>query len=63
MQDTFSNVGLLFRDEKSMTVQKIFTMVSKRLQETRLHYKDKSLGNLSVVLMGTLSSCHLSAIL
>ena len=36
----------------SMTCQKTFTMVSKRLQETRPHYKDKSFGNISVVLMG-----------
>ena len=34
-----------------MAGQKIFTMVSKRLQETRPHYKDKSFGNLSVVLL------------
>ena len=52
MQDTFSNVGLLFIDEKSTVGEKIFTMVSKRLQETRPHYKDKSFGNLSVVLLG-----------
>ena len=36
----------------SMTGQKTFTTVSKRLQETRPHYKDKSFGNISVVLMG-----------
>ena len=35
----------------SMTGQKTFTMVSKRLQETRQHYKDKSFRNSSVVLM------------
>ena len=39
----------------SMTGQKPFTMVSKRLQETRPHYKDKSFGNISVVLMGALN--------
>ena len=39
--DTFSNVGLLVVDEKSKAVQKIFTMVSKCLHETRPHYKDK----------------------
>ena len=52
MHDTVSSVGLLFIDEKSMTGQKIFTMVSKRLQETRPRYKDKSIGNLSVVPFG-----------
>ena len=36
----------------SMTGKKTFTMVSKRLQETRPHYKDKSFGNISVLLMG-----------
>ena len=36
----------------SMTGQKTFTMVSRRLRETRPHYKDKSFGNISVVLMG-----------
>ena len=36
----------------SVTGQKTSTMVSKRLQETRPHYKDKSFGNISVVLMG-----------
>ena len=41
IQETFSMAG-----------QKTFTMVSKRLQETRPHYKDKSFGNISVVLMG-----------
>ena len=38
----------------SVTGQKTVTMVSKRLQETRPHYKDKSFGNTSVVLMGAL---------
>ena len=52
MHDTFSNVGILFIDEKSMVGQKIFTMVSKHLQEARPRYKDKSFGNLSVVLLG-----------
>ena len=33
MHDTFSNVGILFIDEKSMVCQKTFTVVSKRLQE------------------------------
>ena len=35
MQDTFSNGGLLFIDEKSMTGQKTFTVVRIRFQETR----------------------------
>ena len=52
MQDTFSNVGILFIDEKNMVGQKTFTMVTKRLREARPHYKDKSFGNLSVVLLG-----------
>ena len=52
MQDTFTNVGILFIDEKSMIGQKTFTMVSKRLQEARPHYKDKPFGNLSVILSG-----------
>ena len=52
MQDTFSNVGILFIDEKNMVGQKTFTMVTKRLQEARPRYKDKSFGNLSVVLLG-----------
>ena len=55
LQDTFSNVGLFFIDEKSMAGQKIFTMVSKCLKETRPHYtlyKDRPFGNLSVVLFG-----------
>ena len=51
-QDTFTNVGILFIDEKSMVGQKTFTMVSKRLQEARPHYKDKPFGNLSVILLG-----------
>ena len=33
MQDTFCNIGSLFIDEKSMTGQKIFTMVCKGPQE------------------------------
>ena len=41
MRDTFSNAGILFIDKNSMVGQKIFTMVSKRLQEARPHYKDK----------------------
>ena len=52
IQDTFSNGGLLFIYEKSMAGQKTFTIVSKRLQETRPHYKDKSFGHISVVLLG-----------
>ena len=52
MHDTFSNVGILFIDEKSMVGLKTFTMVSKRLQEARPHYKDKPFGNRSVVLLG-----------
>ena len=52
MHATFSNVGILFIDEKSMVGQKTFTMVSKRLQEARSHYKDKPFGNSSVVLLG-----------
>ena len=49
----------------SMTGQKTFTMVSKRLQETRPHYKDKSshLGIFRWSSWGTSSSCHQSAIL
>ena len=39
-------------DEKSMVGQKILTMVGKRIQEGRPHYKDKPFGNLSVVLLG-----------
>ena len=35
-----------------MVGQKIFTMISKSLQEARPHYKDKRFGNLSVVLLG-----------
>ena len=34
MQDTFSNVDILFIDEKRMVGQKILTMVSERIQET-----------------------------
>ena len=45
--ETFSNGGLLFIDEKSMTGQKTFTVVRKRLQETRPNDKDKSFGNIS----------------
>ena len=52
MHNTFSNVGILFIDEKIMVGQKQFTMVSKRLQEARPHYKYKSFGNRSVVLLG-----------
>ena len=52
IQETFSNGGLLFIYENTMAGQKTFTMVSKRLQKTRPHYKDKSFGNISVVLMG-----------
>ena len=52
MQDTFSNIGSLFVEEKSRTGQKIFTMVSKRPQEACPHYKDKLFGNLSVILLG-----------
>ena len=52
MHDTFSNVGILFIDEKSMAGQKTFTMVSKRFQKARPHYKDKPFGNRSVVLLG-----------
>ena len=47
IQETFSNGGLLFIDEKSMTGQKTFTVVKKRRQETRINYKDKSFGNIS----------------
>ena len=39
-QEKISNGGLLFIDEKSMTGQKTFTVVRKRLQETRPNYKD-----------------------
>ena len=39
-QEKISNGGLLFLDEKSMTGQKTFTVVRKRLQETRPNYKD-----------------------
>ena len=46
-QEQISNGGLLFIDEKSMTGQKTFTVVRKRLQETRPNYKDKSFGNIS----------------
>ena len=42
---------LLVIDEKRMAGQNIFTTVTKRLQETRPHYKDKSFGNLSMVLL------------
>ena len=52
MQDTFSNIGILFIEEKRMVGQKIFTMVSKRVQEARPHYNDKPFGNISVVLLG-----------
>ena len=37
MQDTFSNVGILFIYDKRMVSQKKITMVSKRLQEVRPH--------------------------
>ena len=37
MQDTFSNIGILLIEEKSMVDQKIFAMVCKRLQEARSH--------------------------
>ena len=52
MQDAFSNIGILFIEEKSMVGQKIFTMDSKSLQEARQHYNDKPFGNISVVLLG-----------
>ena len=39
-QEKISNGGVLFIDEKSMTGQKTFTVVRKRLQETRPNYKD-----------------------
>ena len=52
MHDTFSNVDILFKHEKSIVGQKIFTMVSKRLQGRRTHHKVKPFGNLSVVLLG-----------
>ena len=54
MDDTFSHVGILFIDEKSMVGQETFTMVRKRLQEARPHYKDKPFGNRSVVILGGL---------
>ena len=52
IQETFSNGGLLFIHEKSMAGQKTFTMASKRPQKALPHHKDKSFGNISVVLMG-----------
>ena len=51
IQTAFSNVGLLVIDEKSMVGQKVFTMVSKRLQEASPNYKDTLFRNMSVVLL------------
>ena len=51
IQDIFNNVDIGFIDEKSMIGQKIFTVVSKRLQEARPHYNDKPFGNVLVVLL------------
>ena len=52
MHDTFSNVGILFIDDKRMFGQKIFNLVSKRLQEAHPHYKNEKFGYLSVILLG-----------
>ena len=52
MQNTFSNVGILFINEKSLVGQKIVTIVSKRLQKARPQYKENPFGNISVVFLG-----------
>ena len=62
IQETFSNGGLLFIDEKSMTGQKTFTVVRKRLQETRPNYKDKSFGNISWGRQAAATNLRFSAI-
>ena len=62
IQETFSNGGLLFIDEKSMTGQKIFTVVRKRLQETRPNYKGKSFGNISWGRQAAATNLQFSAI-
>ena len=62
IQETFSNCGLLFIDEKSMTGQKTFTVVRKRLQETRPNYKDKSFGNICWGRQAAATNLGLSAI-
>ena len=62
IQETFSNGGLLFIDEKSMTGQKTFTVVRKRLKETRPNYKDKSFGNTSWGRQAAATNLRFSAI-
>ena len=62
IEETFSDGGLLFIDEKSMTGQNIFTVVRKRLQETRSNYKDKSFGNIPWGRQAAATNLRLSAI-
>ena len=61
-QEKISNGGLLFIDEKSMTGEKTFTVVRKRLQETRPNYKEKSFGNISWGRQATATNLRFSAI-
>ena len=62
IQETFSNGGLFLIDEKSMTGQETFTVVRKRLQETRPNYKDKSFGNISWGRQAAATNLRFSAI-
>ena len=60
--EKISNGGLLFIDEKSMTGQKTFTVVRKRLQETRPNYKDKSFADISWGRQAAATNLRFSAI-